>query len=139
MPIPVKNLLTIKAAKTLSGLSEPEAELELNRITHAYFNDDELPTEIDAAVYAIVVKKSRDKKLYARYLKSAHWQQFRAHKLKLVENKCEDCGAYRRSPQLHHLTYLRLGDERLSDVLALCGRCHMKRHKKKIRRRKRSK
>ena len=131
MPVPVENLLTIKAAKKLSELSKKEAKKELQRITLAYLNDNELPPEIDIAVYTVAVKKSRDKKMYARYLKSAHWTRFRARKLETVKNKCQDCHKYRRSPQLHHLTYVRLGNERLSDVLALCGRCHMKRHNRR--------
>lgn len=35
---------------------------------------------------------------------------------------CERCG--REAEQVHHLTYARKYNERLDDLLAICGRCH---------------
>lgn len=133
--IPIENLLTHKAYATIAALAPDERKTELARIEHAYKTASQLPPEIDAAVYKIAVQRTRDKTTYAQYLKSAHWRRFRARKLKLVQNKCQDCNKYRRAPQLHHLTYTRLGHEKIDDVLALCGRCHMKRHKRRRKRR----
>jgi phage terminase large subunit GpA-like protein len=44
---------------------------------------------------------------------------------------CEHCGE-RRAVQAHHLTYERLGDELLTDLLAVCLECHEEIHGRKI-------
>jgi hypothetical protein len=40
----------------------------------------------------------------------------------LRDGRCRDCG--RRGTEAHHLTYERVGRERLSDLVLLCKRCH---------------
>lgn len=55
--------------------------------------------------------------------------------------QCADCGlivfpherhvhilAYQL--EVHHLTYIRLGNEREDDLCVLCKECHMRRHKR---------
>lgn len=45
--------------------------------------------------------------------------------------KCEKCGAHKSHPsylQLHHITYARLFNEEPSDLLLLCGKCHLHEH-----------
>jgi len=64
------------------------------------------------------------------YLQSAHWQEVRKRKLKQAGYKCEACGA-KVKLDIHHLTYQRLGKERLSDLQALCRSCHRKAESKK--------
>ncbi len=53
---------------------------------------------------------------------------------KRAHGKCERCGKkYSRrnwEAHVHHLTYERLGDERLDDVRVLCLECHGKQHPK---------
>ena len=56
------------------------------------------------------------------YLKSPHWRQFRKSAKKHLPMECP-CGA-RSGLDLHHLTYDRLGRERLDDVAWLCRDCH---------------
>lgn len=64
------------------------------------------------------------------YLKSLHWQFLRWRKrmwtllTKGVVN-CEKCGN-KTSLQYHHITYNRIGHERLSDLQIICSRCHRK-------------
>ena len=38
-------------------------------------------------------------------------------------NRCERCKR-RKMQSVHHLTYERLGNERLEDLLAVCNPCH---------------
>jgi hypothetical protein len=70
------------------------------------------------------------KQKYLDYLKSEEWYNL---KIDLLQNrgcKCEKCGT-KKSPtmlQVHHKTYIRLYDELASDLILLCGVCHMKEH-----------
>ena len=60
---------------------------------------------------------------YLRYLESQRWRKLaRAAKLRAKE-KCEIC---RRADGHHcaHLTYDRIFNEPLSDLLWLCSKCH---------------
>lgn len=60
---------------------------------------------------------------YDAYLRSPHWRQVKAR------YRCSDqpqdciCGETERL-QVHHLTYERVGDERLKDLTLLCLPCH---------------
>ena len=66
---------------------------------------------------------------YNRYLMSPEWREKRAKVLRKAKYRCKDCGG--RAQQVHHKTYKRLGNERLSDLVALCDTCHKKRHDKR--------
>jgi 5-methylcytosine-specific restriction endonuclease McrA len=64
----------------------------------------------------------------SKYLWSPHWRAFR--KLALDEqrqrlglNICDYC-ENTSELQVHHLTYERLGSERLEDVSIVCKDCH---------------
>jgi hypothetical protein len=72
-------------------------------------------------------KKANDfQKWYENYLASPQWRQVRA---KVIDRDvvCQGC---RGCPptQVHHLTYVRVGCELLTDLVALCDRCHMLEH-----------
>lgn len=64
---------------------------------------------------------------YSAYLAGDHWKDF---KKRYRENKCPMrclvCNAGR--PQLHHITYKRLGCERFADVVPLCRGHHVAVH-----------
>lgn len=66
---------------------------------------------------------------YQQYLQSDHWKDVRSRfwASKLCHNKCESCGAT-RNLQVHHRSYTRLGNERLNDLMLLCGDCHWGTH-----------
>lgn len=68
------------------------------------------------------------KERYREYLRSDHWLRFRASVLKKRGLICEQCNTQQVSVDLHHLTYVRLGEERESDVEVLCRDCHKIRH-----------
>jgi len=64
------------------------------------------------------------------YLRSEHWQEVRKRKLKQAGYACEICHK-KTKLDIHHLTYIRLGNERLDDLQALCRSCHVKEEKRK--------
>lgn len=73
--------------------------------------------------------KSRET-AYDDYLLSPHWVAFRKRVLQ-GRSSCERCGCT-KSLQVHHLTYDRLGDERLEDVAVLCLDHHQEAHGRKF-------
>lgn len=67
---------------------------------------------------------------YRRYLKSPEWREKRARVLDRSGFMCEGCGTA-AATQVHHLTYLHLGDEFLWELKAVCDECHGKCHPEK--------
>ena len=73
-----------------------------------------------------------------KYLFSIHWREFRERVLtsqreRLGRNICERCPPDANEKlatdlHVHHLTYERLGEERMEDVAILCRKCHDKIH-----------
>mgnify|MGYP001560286122 CR=1 FL=1 len=63
---------------------------------------------------------------YCMYLVSLRWKVRRQQRLMRDQWRCQDCGA--RATEVHHLTYDRLFEELLNDLLSLCRRCHRLRH-----------
>lgn len=68
---------------------------------------------------------------YDTFIKSDRWQELRKARLKIANYKCENC--HKSKPlQVHHKTYERFGgNERMSDLLALCYKCHKEFDKKR--------
>lgn len=64
---------------------------------------------------------------YATYLLSPEWRAIRQVKLKETSHKCEGCSNVSHL-QIHHLTYKRIGHERMSDLMVLCDKCHAQVH-----------
>lgn len=64
---------------------------------------------------------------YNRYLQSNEWFELRKRKLESVGNACEKC-EFGYELRVHHLTYERIGQEKLSDLKVLCARCHNDNH-----------
>lgn len=60
---------------------------------------------------------------YQRYLRSDAWLSRRKAVLERASYLCELCTQIVAS-EVHHLTYFRLGNELLSDLLAVCEDCH---------------
>jgi 5-methylcytosine-specific restriction endonuclease McrA len=81
---------------------------------------------------------------YQAYLNSPKWKNKRLKVLMRAKFKCEQCKKA-QATQVHHLTYKRLGkgdnigSEPLSDLLAVCARCHRKIHGIKDKPKKRQK
>lgn len=60
--------------------------------------------------------------------KSDHWRALKAQARTQGGDRCAYCKGRDRL-ELHHLTYVRLGKERLEDVILLCQACHAWQHK----------
>lgn len=65
---------------------------------------------------------------YVDYINSEAWRQKRAERLRISKGRCAVCGRRRRrgAIEVHHLTYARMGNENMEDLLPLCYRHHMK-------------
>ncbi|MEI8374629.1 MAG: HNH endonuclease [Planctomycetota bacterium] len=63
---------------------------------------------------------------YSQYLNTPEWGCRRMLRLSLDKQTCQDCGE--PASHVHHLTYERLGHEKLEDLISLCKRCHSIRH-----------
>jgi 5-methylcytosine-specific restriction endonuclease McrA len=71
-----------------------------------------------------VTKGSPD---HRRYLRSASWKALRLLIFKRDGYTCRVCGRKSfdtRKLHAHHLTYDRLGNERMTDLETVCMRCH---------------
>jgi hypothetical protein len=69
----------------------------------------------------------KNKTGYKEYLHSEHWQQMRKKVYESRKAECQKCQG-RKTLEIHHLTYERIGHESLDDLLILCGKCHEKEH-----------
>jgi len=65
---------------------------------------------------------------YSEYLKTRHWSKTRKRILKKYNFVCYDC--LEKAVDVHHLTYERIGNERDSDLIPICIKCHSIRHDK---------
>ena len=63
---------------------------------------------------------------YAEYLQSDHWRDFAKTVMSFWDYKC--CLCYKRAVDVHHRTYVRIGQEKTTDCVALCRKCHKRTH-----------
>lgn len=61
------------------------------------------------------------------YMQTKQWSELKEHRLRIAQNKCEHCGSTNKL-HLHHVTYERLTQEHIEDVVILCEECHNKVH-----------
>jgi hypothetical protein len=66
---------------------------------------------------------------YLNHLKSPYWKNIRKKALERDNNLCQSC---LKTPanEIHHLTYLNLGNEKIEDLISLCSECHKNQHLK---------
>ncbi len=62
------------------------------------------------------------KRNYGLYLKSAEWKKKRDAVVKRDKGECVFCGD--TAQHVHHLTYERVYNESLYDLVAVCNECH---------------
>lgn len=89
-------------------------EAELSKVYDKYTRIAEARREIDY-------------KKYEAYLLSPEWKRRRELVLKRANYMCEGCGI-KTAVQVHHLTYVRLYNEMLFDLVAVCLDCHKRIH-----------
>lgn len=65
---------------------------------------------------------------YFEYLASPAWAAKRAHRIAHAKGRCEHVEGHERceakAVTVHHKTYERFGNERMSDLTALCNHHH---------------
>lgn len=64
---------------------------------------------------------------YTEYLKSEHWKKTREYVLEYWGGRCALCYSS-IDVHVHHRNYLRLGHERITDLIPLCEKCHQTHH-----------
>ena len=63
---------------------------------------------------------------YEKYLSSDDWKEIRAKQLR-SQKVCQACGTA-KNLHVHHMTYRRLGFEKLKNLRTLCHSCHFRLH-----------
>lgn len=64
-----------------------------------------------------------DKKEYSDYLESDEWKARRDYRLKKDGYRCAICGTG-KNLQVHHITYERVKNELIDDLVTVCESCH---------------
>jgi 5-methylcytosine-specific restriction endonuclease McrA len=64
---------------------------------------------------------------YQAYLNSDRWKAKRLKVLSRDKFKCQKCKKA-QATQVHHLTYERIFNERMTDLMSVCARCHREIH-----------
>ena len=62
---------------------------------------------------------------YQEYLQSARWRKLRRAVMLRAKGRCEICRRW-EGTECAHLTYERLFNEPISDLIWLCRQCHKK-------------
>lgn len=60
---------------------------------------------------------------YERYLQSEAWREKRIQRLAIAKNRCAACTNH-KAVHVHHLTYARIFNEDMADLLPLCEEHH---------------
>lgn len=61
---------------------------------------------------------------YKHYLESPEWRSVRVRHRDIHGERCGLCDTDEGTRHLHHMTYERVGQEELSDLVLLCANCH---------------
>ena len=67
-------------------------------------------------------------KNYRDYLRTKHWKNIKKMYNKMYKYECSCCGSNKTGLHLHHITYDRVGNEEIDDLVYLCKECHNKIH-----------
>lgn len=67
---------------------------------------------------------------YLNHLQSVYWKNIRLQVLLRDENTCQLCKTA-LAQDVHHLTYINLGNEKLEDLISYCRPCHALVHEHK--------
>lgn len=92
-------------------------------------NKEKVLTPKDVIVEPILNNKYMPYHQKMSYLHSDQWKQVKRKVLKRDGHHCQSCGSSLHL-EVHHVTYDRLGNEDLSDLVTLCNSCHSKLHAK---------
>ena len=67
---------------------------------------------------------------YVEYIKGEKFKELKMERFKLDEYRCQICfkKVDEKTSHCHHITYLRVLNEKISDLSTLCPCCHKKLH-----------
>lgn len=74
-----------------------------------------------------IFAKHRVREIYVAYIASNAWKYKRETRKNLDNYRCNKCPRV-NDLNVHHITYERLGDELMEDLITLCGHCHHTHH-----------
>lgn len=66
------------------------------------------------------------KDLYDEYLSSPEWKSLRERRLEIDGGMCQRC--FNKADAVHHLTYERIFNEHIDDLISICEPCHFEEH-----------
>lgn len=118
------------AAKIDQNASEPDWDVTLSDRAHSEVE------ETRSRIYEIALDRTANLETegyadYEEYLASDKWARKRKAILERDKGLCQAC-LKRQATEVHHLTYERIFDEPMFDLVAICRPCHERLHKKKI-------
>ena len=64
---------------------------------------------------------------YQEFLSSPFWLEKKEWILDCLGNECQKCSS-KEKLQVHHKSYLNVGNEGIKDVIVLCKKCHEEEH-----------
>ena len=111
---------SIKKVKDfLSGNKHRDLAHALEKIKDDIYEDRSRSTEI---------RVPREE--YVEYIKGEKFKELKMERLKLDEYRCQICfkKVDEKTSHCHHITYLRVLNEKISDLSTLCPCCHNKLH-----------
>ena len=108
-----------KVRDFLSGNKHRDLAHALEKIKEDIYEDRSRSTEI---------RVPREE--YVEYIKGEKFKELKIERLKLDEYKCQICfkKVDEKTSHCHHITYLRVLNEKISDLSTLCPCCHKKLH-----------
>lgn len=68
-----------------------------------------------------------------RYLSTSHWKKMRHKSYEYYKGECQRCHTVIPISQaeIHHRSYKNIGNEKMTDLILYCKRCHWMIHKSK--------
>lgn len=82
-------------------------------------------------IYNLIIKESNylnsNKYKYYKYLESNEWKAIRNDRMKMDNYLCQEC-RNAKADEVHHITYNRIFEEILEDLISVCKPCHKKLH-----------
>lgn len=66
------------------------------------------------------------REVYHDYLSSPEWKAIRDKRMQIDGDKCQRC--FNKADSVHHLTYERIFNENIDDLISLCEPCHYLEH-----------
>ena len=108
-----------KVKDFLSGSKHRDLAHALEKIKEDIYEDRNRSTEI---------RVPREE--YLEYIKGDKFKELKIERLQLDEYRCQICfkKVDEKTSHCHHITYLRVLNEKISDLSTLCPCCHKKLH-----------